>query len=177
MLTKVQNWRTTEVLKLRDWFCWTFLALILLDLFSLEHTNVESFVTSFDLCLWICMQLVPTYLPTFLPIGNFIEHFTIQQLGLPIWTSDRVTSSLEQSSCTYFLTHPSIQQRQIANDLTEWIWRMNNAMSGVAECSWVRVHPIPLNQFTLFPHHSNLYGFHNTLWVRESDVCFYFNLI
>jgi hypothetical protein len=66
MMTKVQNWRTTEVLKLRDWFCWTFLALILLDLFSLEHT-LESFVTSFDLCLWICMQLIPTYLPTYLP--------------------------------------------------------------------------------------------------------------
>jgi len=83
MMAKVQNWRITEVLKLRDWFCWTFLALILLDLFSLEHTNVESFVTSFDLCLWICMQLVPTYLPSkFLPIGNFIEHCTMQQLGL-----------------------------------------------------------------------------------------------
>ncbi len=148
MVTKVQNWRT-EVFKLRDWFCWTFLALILLDLFSLEHTMWRVLWRAWSLLM--NLHATSTYLPTH---WQFYRAFHNAQLGLSIWISDRShhhhLSNLLR--LTFLPTHQSIQGRQIANDLTEWISRMNNAMGGVIlSVSWDRVHPIPLNQFTLFP--------------------------
>jgi hypothetical protein len=52
-------------------------------------------------------------------------------------------------------------------------------MGGVAECSWVRVHPIPLNQFTLFPI-IPIYMVSTIHYESENQmfvfILFYFNL-
>jgi hypothetical protein len=91
--------------------------LILLNLFSFKHTMWRVLWWAW-LSLWICMQLVASYLP----IGNLIEHFTMQQLRLSIWISDRVTSSSLEQIFLYLLTYPPINPTKTN---CEWFDRMN----------------------------------------------------